>query len=116
VPAKNERRILGVIAAARATPKGRTENSRWPKSRNEIQLSSTMTIRSCLPARRKAPCGFAECRAFNEGAHYGTLCARYGPFREFVTVVRNAHGAVIGGLNPSPSRWRTRHSATSDDP
>ncbi|KAB2919234.1 MAG: hypothetical protein F9K29_06360 [Hyphomicrobiaceae bacterium] len=43
--------------------------------------------------------GFAECLALNEGAGYEALRARYGPFREFVVVVRNAGGAVVGGLN-----------------
>ena len=43
--------------------------------------------------------GFAECLALNEGAGYQALCSRYGPFREFVVVVRDASATVLGGLN-----------------
>ena len=43
--------------------------------------------------------GFAECLALNEGAGYEALRARYGPFREFVAIVRDAMDAVVGGLN-----------------
>ena len=43
--------------------------------------------------------GFVECLALNDGDGYQALCARYGPFREFVVVVRNQTGAVLGGVN-----------------
>lgn len=43
--------------------------------------------------------GFAECLALNEGSRYRDLCAQYGPFREFVVVVREPAGALVGGLN-----------------
>ena len=43
--------------------------------------------------------GFAECLALNEGAGYQALCSRYGPFREFVVVVRDPSTTVLGGLN-----------------
>ena len=44
--------------------------------------------------------GFAECLELNAGAHYTSLVGRYGPFREFVAVVRDpATGERLGGAN-----------------
>jgi hypothetical protein len=44
--------------------------------------------------------GFAECLRLNAGDHYANLVGRYGPFREFVGVVRDpATGARVGGAN-----------------
>jgi hypothetical protein len=44
--------------------------------------------------------GFAECLGLNAGDQYVSLVARYGPFREFVAVVRDpATGAQLGGAN-----------------
>jgi hypothetical protein len=43
--------------------------------------------------------GFAECFALNDGPSYQALSARYGPFREYVVVVRNTSETVLGGLN-----------------
>jgi hypothetical protein len=43
--------------------------------------------------------GFAECLALNDGPGYQALSALYGPFREFVVVVRNTSETVLGGLN-----------------
>jgi hypothetical protein len=44
--------------------------------------------------------GFAECLGLNAGADYANLVRRYGPFREFVVVVRDpATGARQGGAN-----------------
>jgi hypothetical protein len=43
--------------------------------------------------------GFAECLALNDGAGYQALRCRYGPFREFVVVVRDPSETVVGGLN-----------------
>src|SRR5262245_36725905 len=42
--------------------------------------------------------GFAECLALNEGYRYNHLRSRYGPFREFVVVVRDGGENVVGGL------------------
>jgi hypothetical protein len=44
--------------------------------------------------------GFAECLGLNAGDHYANLVGRYGPFREFVAVIRDpATGARVGGAN-----------------
>jgi hypothetical protein len=44
--------------------------------------------------------GFAECLGLNAGDQYANLVGRYGPFREFVAVVRDpATGARLGGAN-----------------
>ena len=44
--------------------------------------------------------GFAECLRLNAGDQYANLVERYGPFREFVAVVRDpATGARLGGAN-----------------
>src|SRR6266566_2842314 len=44
--------------------------------------------------------GFAECLGLNAGDQYANLAGRYGPFREFVAVVRDpATGARLGGAN-----------------
>src|SRR5882757_5005749 len=44
--------------------------------------------------------GFAECLGLNAGDHYADLAGRYGPFREFVAVVRDpATGTRLGGAN-----------------
>jgi hypothetical protein len=44
--------------------------------------------------------GFAECLGLNAGDQYANLVGRYGPFREFVVVVRDpATGARLGGAN-----------------
>jgi len=44
--------------------------------------------------------GFAECLGLNAGDHYANLIGRYGPFREFVAVVRDpATGERLGGTN-----------------
>jgi hypothetical protein len=44
--------------------------------------------------------GFAECLLLNAGDRYANLVKRYGPFREFVAVVRDpATGARVGGAN-----------------
>lgn len=44
--------------------------------------------------------GFAECLGLNAGDQYANLVGRYGPFREFVAVVRDAAtGARLGGAN-----------------
>ena len=44
--------------------------------------------------------GFAECLGLNAGDQYAALAGRYGPFREFVLVVRDpATGARLGGAN-----------------
>jgi hypothetical protein len=44
--------------------------------------------------------GFAECLGLNAGDQYADLVKRYGPFREFVAVVRDtATGARLGGAN-----------------
>jgi hypothetical protein len=44
--------------------------------------------------------GFAECLGLNAGDQYANLVRRYGPFREFVVVVRDpATGARLGGAN-----------------
>src|SRR5262245_6463419 len=44
--------------------------------------------------------GFAECLGLNAGDQYVSLVGRYGPFREFVLVVRDpATGARLGGAN-----------------
>jgi hypothetical protein len=44
--------------------------------------------------------GFAECLGLNAGDQYAKLVGRYGPFREFVAVVRDpATGARLGGAN-----------------
>jgi hypothetical protein len=44
--------------------------------------------------------GFAECLGLNTGDAYANLVGRYGPFREFVAVVRDpATGARLGGAN-----------------
>src|ERR1044072_5957604 len=41
--------------------------------------------------------GFAECLGLNAGDQYAKLVGRYGPFREFVAVVRDpATGARLG--------------------
>jgi hypothetical protein len=52
-----------------------------------------------LANEKESFAGFAECLAFNEGARYATLRGRYGPFREFIVVARNADAAFVGGLN-----------------
>src|SRR5436853_3554834 len=42
--------------------------------------------------------GFAECLGLNGGNPYVNLVERYGPFREFVVVVRDPEtGARLGG-------------------
>jgi len=51
-----------------------------------------------LPNEKEGFAGFAECLALNEGCAYRRLRDRYGPFREFVVVARNAE-AMVGGLN-----------------
>jgi len=44
--------------------------------------------------------GFAECLGLNAGDQYANLVGRYGPFREFVAMVRDpATGARLGGAN-----------------
>src|SRR5215470_359130 len=44
--------------------------------------------------------GFAECLELNAGDDYASLVKRYGPFREFVLVVRDQPtGARLGGAN-----------------
>jgi hypothetical protein len=44
--------------------------------------------------------GFAECLKLNHGDAYADLVKRYGPFREFVLVVRDPKtGARLGGAN-----------------
>src|SRR5215470_3435039 len=44
--------------------------------------------------------GFVECLRLNDGAQYDDLVRRYGPFREFVIVVREAAtGARVAGAN-----------------
>lgn len=43
--------------------------------------------------------GFAECLALNEEPRHDGLRTQYGPFREFVVVVREPSGALVGGLN-----------------
>ena len=44
--------------------------------------------------------GFAECLGLNAGDQYANLVGRYGPFREFVAVVRDpATGVRLGGAN-----------------
>ena len=44
--------------------------------------------------------GFADCLGLNAGEQYAHLVGRYGPFREFVAVVRDqATGARLGGAN-----------------
>jgi hypothetical protein len=44
--------------------------------------------------------GFAECLGLNAGEQYANLVGRYGPFREFVAIVRDpATGARLGGAN-----------------
>jgi hypothetical protein len=44
--------------------------------------------------------GFAECLGLNAGDHYADLAGRYGPFREFVAVVRDpVTGGQLGGAN-----------------
>jgi hypothetical protein len=44
--------------------------------------------------------GFAECLGLNAGDQYANLIGRYGPFREFVAVVRDpATGVRLGGAN-----------------
>jgi hypothetical protein len=44
--------------------------------------------------------GFAECLGLNAGDQYTDLVGRYGPFREFVAVVRDqATGARLAGAN-----------------
>ncbi|NJO32825.1 MAG: hypothetical protein HC869_06470 [Rhodospirillales bacterium] len=43
--------------------------------------------------------GFAQCLALNDEPRYQDLRSEYGPFREFVVVVRESSGAVVGGLN-----------------
>jgi hypothetical protein len=44
--------------------------------------------------------GFAECLGLNAGDQYANLVGRYGPFREFVAVVRDqATRAPLGGAN-----------------
>jgi hypothetical protein len=44
--------------------------------------------------------GFAECLGLNAGDDYAKLVRRYGPFREFVVVVRDpVTGARLGGAN-----------------
>src|SRR5215471_14723391 len=44
--------------------------------------------------------GFAECLKLNHGDAYAGLVKRYGPFREFVLVVREAKtDARLGGAN-----------------
>jgi GNAT superfamily N-acetyltransferase len=44
--------------------------------------------------------GFAECLGLNAGDRYANLVGRYGPFREFVAVVRDpATGVRLGGAN-----------------
>jgi hypothetical protein len=53
--------------------------------------------------------GFVECLRLNDGAQYNDLVRRYGPFREFVVVVREpANGARVAGANfiifPLPSK------------
>jgi GNAT superfamily N-acetyltransferase len=52
-----------------------------------------------LPNEKEGFAGFAACLALNEGWRYERLCSRYGPFREFVVVVHNAQGTIVGGLN-----------------
>jgi hypothetical protein len=52
-----------------------------------------------LPNEKESFAGFAECLALNSGTRYDTLRARYGPFREYVVAVRDAHNAVVGGMN-----------------
>ena len=51
-----------------------------------------------LPNEKEDFAGFAECLALNEGCAYRRLRDRYGPFREFVVVARNAE-EMVGGLN-----------------
>jgi hypothetical protein len=44
--------------------------------------------------------GFAECLRLNAGEQYANLVGRYGPFREFVAVVRDqVTGERLGGAN-----------------
>src|SRR5262249_58288759 len=44
--------------------------------------------------------GFVECLRLNDGDQYADLVRRYGPFREFVIVVREAAtGARLAGAN-----------------
>src|SRR5262245_19135630 len=44
--------------------------------------------------------GFVECLRLNDGDQYNDLVRRYGPFREFVIVVRDAEtGARLAGAN-----------------
>jgi hypothetical protein len=52
-----------------------------------------------LPNEKEGLAGFAECLALNDGSAYNHLCRRYGPFREFIVVVRDAAGNIVGGLN-----------------
>lgn len=66
-----------------------------------------------LENEKEGSSGFAECLALNEGAGYQALCSRYGPFREFVVVVRDPSATVLGGLNfitfPLPDPDGTEH-------
>src|SRR5262249_55788280 len=52
-----------------------------------------------LPNEKEGLAGFAECLALNDGCGYNRLCRRYGPFREFIVVVRDRAGNIVGGLN-----------------
>jgi hypothetical protein len=52
-----------------------------------------------LANEKESLAGFAACLALNHGARHETLRARYGPFREYVVVVRGEGNAVVGGMN-----------------
>jgi hypothetical protein len=52
-----------------------------------------------LPNEKEGLAGFAECLALNDGCSYNRLCRLYGPFREFIVVVRDVAGNIVGGLN-----------------
>jgi len=52
-----------------------------------------------LPNEKEGLSGFADCLALNWGRHYHRLVGQFGPFREFVVLVRGAGATVVGGLN-----------------
>lgn len=53
-----------------------------------------------LPSEKEERSGFVECLSLNHGNSYAKLASTWGPFREWVLLVRGADGGtIIGGAN-----------------
>jgi hypothetical protein len=52
-----------------------------------------------LDNEKEGLAGFVACLALNEAPRHRDLSEQYGPFREFVIVVREPSGVLVGGLN-----------------